>query len=166
MYKRLIPVSIIILLALCGLAALGYHSIRIWSQGLQGSRLGEFAAVAEQIQLDVKRKLDDFLLAEQQRPYTHYQYYYIPENIAENQLQQQVQQAVPSLRSPLAEKLENNFAYGYFQIQPDGSIVTPYDRDLALQTESKKVRDNDFIAQAQYHYQNIDDNLLPAITSP
>jgi signal transduction histidine kinase len=166
MYKRLIPVSIIILLALCGLAALGYHSIRIWSQGLQGSRLGEFAAVAEQIQLDVKRKLDDFLLAEQQRPYTHYQYYYIPENIAENQLQQQVQQAVPSLRSPLAEKLENNFAYGYFQIQPDGSIVTPYDRDLALQTESKEVRDNDFIAQAQYHYQNIDDNLLPAITSP
>jgi signal transduction histidine kinase len=152
------------LLALCGLAALGYHSIMIWSQGLQGSRLGEFAAVAEQIQLDVKRKLDDFLLAEQQRPYTHYQYYYIPENIADNQRQQQVQQA-PTLRSPLAETLDNKFAYGYFQIQQDGSIITPYDRDQTSQTVSKKIRDKDFTAQAQYHYQNIGDNLLPAITS-
>ncbi|MHC4759388.1 MAG: hypothetical protein ACYTE8_12095, partial [Planctomycetota bacterium] len=164
MYKRLIPVSIIILLALCGLAALGYHSIRIWAQGLQGFRLGEFAAVAEQIQLDVKRKLDNFLLAEQQRPYTHYQYYYIPENIADNQRQQQVQQT-PTLRSPLAETLENSFAYGYFQIQQDGSIVTPYDRDQTSQTVSKKIRDKDFTAQTQYHYQNIGDNLLPAITS-
>jgi signal transduction histidine kinase len=165
MYKRLIPVSIIILLALCGLAALGYHSIRIWAQGLQGSRLGEFAEVAEQIQLDVKRKLDDFLLTEQQRPYTHYQYYYIPENIADNQQQQQVQQAAPTLRSPLAEKLENSFAYGYFQIQPDGSIVTPYDRSQALQTELKEQEKENFKIQAQNHRQNIDRNLLPAITS-
>jgi signal transduction histidine kinase len=113
----------------------------------------------------VKRKLDDFLLAEQQRPYTHYQYYYVPENLAGTQQQQQAQQTVTlRLRSPLAETLENKFAYGYFQIQPDGRIVTPYDRDqsqLQIEFQSNK----DFLTKAQNHRQNVGLNLLPVITS-
>jgi signal transduction histidine kinase len=36
---------------------------------------------------------------------------------------------------------------------------------LALQTVSENIRDKDFIAQTQYYYQNINKNLLPAITS-
>ena len=60
MYKRLIILSVIILAALCAFFWMGYHSIAIRAQGMEGARLGEFAAVAEQIRLDVKRKLDDF----------------------------------------------------------------------------------------------------------
>jgi len=61
MYKRLVILSVIILVALCGLVWMGYSSILIRAQGLEGARLGEFAAVAEQIRQDVKRKLDEFI---------------------------------------------------------------------------------------------------------
>jgi len=121
MYKRLIILSIIILAALSGLAWMGYHSIRIRAQGMQGARLGEFAAVAEQIRQDVTRRLDEFMQTEQSRPYTDYQYYYVPENVAPGR------QQMPVLRSPLAGRLEQGLAYGNFQIEPDGSVITPND---------------------------------------
>ncbi|MFC1739819.1 sensor histidine kinase [Planctomycetota bacterium] len=155
MHKRLFIVSIIILIALCGMIWLGYHSILIWSQGLEGARLGEFAAVAEQIRQDIKRKLDDFRQIEQDRPYTHYQYNYIPENIA------QAQERMPLLRSPLADTMENSFAYGYFQIQPDGSIITPYDNIQQLQTDETKESYDDFTRIVAGNRDNITRNLLP-----
>ena len=120
MYRRLIILSLVILGSLCGLVWLGYHSIQIRAKGLEGSRLGEFAAVAEQIRQDVTRKLNEFIQTEQERPYTDYQYYYVPENVAPGQ------QQMPLLRSPLGSGLDNEFAYGNFQIEPDGTIVTPY----------------------------------------
>ncbi|GAH40457.1 unnamed protein product, partial [marine sediment metagenome] len=132
MYRRLIILSVIILAALCGLAWLGYRSIEIRAQGLEGARLGEFAAVAEQIRQDVKRKLDEFMQTEQNRPYTDYQYYYVPEYVAPGQ------QQMPLLRSPLAGRLENDFAYGNFQVESDGRIVTPYYR--ADQSQIAQVR--------------------------
>ncbi len=46
MYRRLIILSLVILTALCGLVWLGYHSIQIRAQGMEGTRLGEFAADA------------------------------------------------------------------------------------------------------------------------
>ena len=102
MYKRIIIVSIIILAALCGLTWLGYHSIQIQARGMKGARLGEFAEVAEQIKQDVKRKLDEFMQTEQNRPYTDYQYYYVPENVAATQ------QQMPLLRSPLGDSINND----------------------------------------------------------
>jgi signal transduction histidine kinase len=117
MYTRLIIVSVILFLAICGLCVLGFHSISLHRDGLSGKRAAEFMEVAEQIRIDIKRKLDLFIQTEQDRPYTDYQYQYVPE--ASNDLNALV-------RSPLAEKLKQDFAYGYFQIEPDGSIVTPY----------------------------------------
>ena len=102
MYKRLVILSAIIFAAVCGLIGLGYHSIRIRAQGMEGARLGEFAAVAEQIRQDVARKLDEFMQTEQNRPYTDYQYYYVPENVAPGQ------QQMPVLRSPLAGRLPSS----------------------------------------------------------
>ena len=118
MYKRLIILSLIILAALCGLVWMGYRSIEIRAQGMEGSRIGEFAEVAEQIRQDVTRKLDEFVRTEQERPYTDYQYYYVPEDTKPTQ-------QFTLLRSPLGGSLDNDFAYGNFQIEPDGSIVTP-----------------------------------------
>jgi len=155
MYKRLIILSVIILTALCGLAWMGYHSIRIRAQGLEGARLGEFAAVAEQIRQDVTRKLDEFMQTEQNRSYTDYQYYYVPENVAPGQ------QQMPVLRSPLAGRLEQGLAYGNFQIEPDGSVITP--NDNVDQRQDLAESDKDLYARAGLNRKNIEDNLLPAM---
>ncbi len=155
MYKRLIILSIIILAALCGLVWMGYHSIRIRTQGLEGARLGEFAAVAEQIRQDVARTLDEFMQTEQSRPYTDYQYYYVPENIAPGQ------QQMPVLRSPLAGRLEQGLAYGNFQIEPDGSVITP--NDNVDQRQDLAESDKELYANAILNRKNIEDNLLPAL---
>jgi signal transduction histidine kinase len=155
MYKRLLILSLIILAALCGLLWLGYHSIRIREQGLQGVRLGEFAAVVEQIRQDVTRKLDEFMQTEQNRPYTDYQYYYVPENVAPGQ------QQLPVLRSPLAGRLEQGLAYGNFQIEPDGSIITP--NDNVNQRQDSADSNNELYAKAISNRLNIEQNLLPAL---
>jgi len=72
----------IILAALAGLVWAGYRSLEIQADGMAGKRLGEFAAVAEQIRQDVKRNLDEFMQREQKRPYTDYQHFYVPDNVA------------------------------------------------------------------------------------
>ncbi|MFH1717011.1 MAG: HAMP domain-containing sensor histidine kinase [Planctomycetota bacterium] len=167
MYKRLIILSVIILAALCGLVWMGYHSIRIRAQGMAGARLGEFAAVAEQIRLDVKRKLDDFLRTEQNRPYTDYQSYYVPDYIAPPGARPG-QQQMPVLRSPLVGKLENGLAYGNFQIEPDRSIITPNDN---FEQEQNVADSEDRLslgpltgnAEVLSNRKNIEDNVLPAL---
>jgi signal transduction histidine kinase len=158
MYRRLIILSVIILAAFCGLGWLGYHAVETWAQGLQGERLGEFAAVAEQIRQDVKRRLDEFVQTEQDRPYTDYQYYYVPENIAPGQ------QEMPLVRSPLASQLYNDFAYGNFQIDSDGTIVTPYYREDAQQGPSDQIGRQDELAQKiELHLSNIEQNVVPLL---
>ena len=155
MYKRLVVLSAIILAALCGLASLGYHSVRIWASGMEGTRLGEFAAVAEQIRQDVSRKLDEFVQREQSRPYTDYQYYYVPDNVIAAQ-----EQRMPLLRSPLAGKLQEGLAYGQFQIEPDGTIITPNDD---IQAAEGADRDNEFYTKLYLNKENVRSNLLPAL---
>ncbi len=158
MYTRLIILSVIILAAFCGLGWLGYHAVETWAEGLEGARLGEFAAVAEQIRQDVKRRLDEFIQTEQDRPYTDYQYYYVPENIAPGQ------QEMPLVRSPLAFQLENDLAYGNFQIDSDGMIVTPYYREEAQQGPSDQPSQKNELAQKiELHLSNIGQNVVPLL---
>jgi signal transduction histidine kinase len=153
-YKRLIILSVIVLAAMSGLIGLGYYSIRIRALGMEGARLGEFAAVAEQIRQDVARKLDVFVQTEQNRPYTDYQYYYVPENIAPGQ------QQMPVLRSPLAGQMGHGLAYGYFQIEPDGDVITPND---FVQQQEAAFPDDELSARALSNRLNIEDNLLPVL---
>lgn len=155
MYRRLVILSVIILGAVCGLVWMGYHSIRIRAQGMEGTRLGEFAAVAEQVRQDVKRKLDEFMQTEQSRAYTDYQYYYVPENVAPGQ------QQMPVLRSPLGDRLDHGLAYGNFQIEPDGTITTPNDQFEQRQTVGglDNASRDDFLSNRL----NIQNNLLPAL---
>jgi signal transduction histidine kinase len=157
MYRRLVILSIVVVAAVCGLSGLGYHAVAKWAQGLEGTRLGDFAEVAEQVRQDVKRKLDEFIQAEQQRKYTDYLYYYVPENVAKGQ-QQQAQ--LPLLRSPLGNQWSNGFAYGYFQIEADGSIVTPYHPSQLLQTDES----SEMAGELKRQLANIEDNVLPSIT--
>lgn len=158
MYKRLIILSVIIFAAVCGLIGLGYHSIRIWAQGMEGTRIGEFAEVAEQISQDVKRNFDEFMTLEQNRPYTDYQYYYVPDNAVTNQQQMAV------LRSPLAGKLEHGLAYGHFQIQPDNTIITPTISTEEQQAETALKGDEVLLTKALANTLNIKNNLFSVLS--
>jgi len=158
MYARLFILSAIILAAVCGLSWLGYRAIEIRAEGLEGARLGQFAEVAEQIRQDVKRKLDQFIQREQQRPWTDYQYYYVPENVVADQ------QQMPLLRSPLGDRLENDFAYGNFQIEPEGTIVTPYYRQESADGGQQGGQDEQ-VGKVGAYVNNIKNNLLPALSS-
>jgi signal transduction histidine kinase len=117
--------------------------------------MGEFVTVAEQIRKDVTRKLDEFMRVEQGRKYTEYQYYYVPENVAPGQ------QQMPVLLSPLAGRLENGLAYGNFQIEPDGSVITP--NDNIDQRQDLTESDKELYAKVLLNRKNIEDNLLPAL---
>jgi signal transduction histidine kinase len=156
MYKRLIILSAIILAALCGLAWLGYHSVQIWARGMEGTRLGEFAAVAEQIRQDVNRKMDEFIAREESRPYTEYQNYYVPDNTVAGQRE------MPVVRSPLAGTLGQGLAYGQFQIDPSGEIITPNDD---IQVVDYSDQDSNLLAQVVSNKLNVRYNLLPALTN-
>jgi len=126
---------------------------------MQDKRLGEFAQVAEQIRQDVKRKLDEFMQTEQNRPYTDYQYYYVPENVAQQQLK--LNQQMPLLRSPLSNRLEHGLAYGHFQIEPGGNIITP-NPDIE-QRQGQARLDDKLYAKVLLNKANIEDNLLPVL---
>jgi signal transduction histidine kinase len=143
-------------LALGGLTMLGYHAVEKWAEGLEGARLGEFAEVAEQIRQDVKRKLDEFMQTEQNRSYTDYNYYYVPDNVALSQEQQ-----VTLLRSPLVGRLYNSFAYGNFQIESNGTLNTPND-DILLR-EGDNEENKRLYAQVGLNRSNIKRNLLPVL---
>ena len=123
MHHRLMILAVVLLAAVGGLSWLGFRAIDMQADGLEGRRVGEFAAVAEQVRRDINRKLEEFIQAEEARPYTDYQYYYVPENVAN---MMNVQQQAPLLRSPLSTGPEHGLAYGHFQIEPDRSITTPY----------------------------------------
>ena len=99
------------------LSVLGIWSLKTHERGLRAERLGQFVAVAEQIRLDVKNRLDEFLQVEQRRPYTDYQNVYVPETAGGDGA---------LVRSPLADSMTHGLAYGHFQIDAQGTITTPY----------------------------------------
>lgn len=146
MYRRLIIVSVIIFLGLCGLCALGYYSIGLHAEGLAARRANEFVAVAEQIRLDVKNKLDTFIQAEEDREYTDYQYFYVP--VASNY-------AAALVRSPLAESMEQGLAYGHFQIDSVGTIESPYNKANEIPSD----------ANVNLFFNNVKNNVLTALGS-
>jgi signal transduction histidine kinase len=157
MYRRLIILSLIIFASLGALSLLGYHALGKWTQGMAGARLGEYVKIAEQLRQDINERLDSFLQIEQDRPYTDYLYYHVPEL---GQAQQQ--QAQVLLRSPLGGSLEHELAYGHFQIEPDGTIATPNDR--ILQREGLSGSNRLVSQELEQLHQNIRSSLLPILS--
>jgi signal transduction histidine kinase len=144
MVKRLILIALILLGALAVFTALGLRAINLHAEGLAARRSGEFIEVAQQIRLDVKRKLDAFLSAEQKRPYTDYQYYYAPDNVLQNE-------AV--LISPIANTVSNGLAYGYFQIDSSGAVNSPHHQPGSSQISPP----------LQDYLRTVESELLPAL---
>lgn len=144
MVRRLILISFILFCGLAVFSVLGLRAIDMHAEGLTARRGGEFIEVAQQIRLDVKRKLDAFLAAEQKRPYTDYQYYYAPDNVLMNEA---------LLVSPLADKFNNDLAWGYFQIDSGGAVNSPHHQPGSSQI-SPPLRD---------YLRTVENDLLPAL---
>lgn len=124
MLKRFILICFILTVVIAGLIALGLSALDMHQKTLIAERQTQFVSVAEQIRLDIKRTLDDFVQAEQKRPYTDYLPVYAPET---------TNKAAAFVRSPLADTLTNGLAYGYFQIDSSATLTLPFD---AQQTQS------------------------------
>ncbi|MBN1845903.1 MAG: HAMP domain-containing histidine kinase [Sedimentisphaerales bacterium] len=120
MYRRLLILFGIILGALAGLSWLGFRAIELQEEGLRNKREADFASVAERIRRDVKHKVDEFVATERRRDFAEYQPYYVREDVVA------ANDALAIFRSPLQDSLEQGLAYGHFQIDPQGRIVTPY----------------------------------------
>jgi hypothetical protein len=129
---------------------------------MEGTRIGEFAEVAEQIRQDVKSKLDEFMQTEQNRAYTDYKYYSMPEDVTQGQINQGT---APVVRSPLAGKLEHGLAFYNFQIEPDGNIFTPNVNLDELQASTDRGANIELYNQVLLNESNVKDNLLPRISS-
>jgi len=124
MLKRFTLICFILTAVIAGLIALGLSALDMHQKTLFAERQTQFVSVAEQIRLDIKRTLDDFVQAEQKRPYTDYLPVYAPET---------TNKAAAFVRSPLADTLTNGLAYGYFQIDSSATLTLPFD---AQQTQS------------------------------
>lgn len=143
MFRRFWIICSVVAIALAVLSVLGLSSLGMHEKGLRAERQQEFIAAARQISFDVKKKVDMFLQTEQARPYTDYQYYYVPQ--ASNQ-------AAALVRSPLGDALSNGLAYGYFQLDNTGDITTPFTAPEVPVS-----------AAAQRYLSNLKQNLLPSL---
>jgi len=82
--------------------------------------------VAERAFDEMERELTAFLRREEERPFEHYRYIYVPETSPDEMVELE--------RSPLAEPAEEDFIVGYFQVEPDGTVTSPLkpeDEELA-----------------------------------
>jgi signal transduction histidine kinase len=143
MFRRFWIICSVVAIALAVLSVLGLSSLGMHEKGLRAERQQEFITAARQISFDVKKKVDMFLQAEQVRPYTDYQYYYVPQ--ASNQ-------AAALVRSPLGDGISHGLAYGYFQLDNTGEIATPFTAPEVPVS-----------AAAQRYLSNLKQNLLPSL---
>lgn len=82
---------------------------------LETERLGREQAVAERVFDEMERELTSWLRLEEDRPFGHYRYLFIPEGPAEPH---------PD-RSPLADGPDVPFVLAHFQVDPDGTVSSP-----------------------------------------
>ncbi|MHC4214875.1 MAG: histidine kinase dimerization/phospho-acceptor domain-containing protein, partial [Planctomycetota bacterium] len=153
MYKRLIILTVIIAIAFGGMTVLGYHAIDRWSEAL---RWKQFAEAAELINQDVKRKLDKFIETEENRPYYHYQFYYVHEDVTN-------QESIVLRRSPLAGIISNGYAYGNFQIDENANVLTA--NDSLLEIEGASFNNTTIHVQNHLNRRNVIEYLLPALVN-
>ncbi len=74
-------------------------------------------AVAERIVDEMERELSAWLRGEEDRPYGHYRYFFLPEESSG--------EVFDMVRSPLSEPSSEPFVVGYFQVDPDGEVRSP-----------------------------------------
>ena len=80
--------------------------------------------VAERLVDSLEQQLNTWLAGEEDRPYGHYRYLFLPDSASESEALE---------RSPLAGPPDVPFVLGYFQVEPDGTVTSPrWPEDEAL----------------------------------
>ena len=74
-------------------------------------------AVAERIFDEMERELTRFLRREEDRPFEHYRFFYLPEGGSIDDIE--------LIASPLSQPAEEEFIIGYFQVDPNGAVASP-----------------------------------------
>ncbi len=81
-------------------------------------RSARHRAVAGRIVDEMERDLGTWLRREEDRPYSHYRYFFVPEEPT-------AQLIINLTPSPLAQAPAEPFVVGYFQVDPDGTVTSP-----------------------------------------
>ncbi len=101
-------------LLLVGIGALLAHSLA----SLREEERLRHQLVAERIFDELERELTDLTLREEARSFVEYRYFYVPEA--------QLPGLAGLARSPLAELPADPAILGWFQVEPDGTVFTPF----------------------------------------
>ncbi len=108
-----------IVLCLLGILVAGMAGLFVWSRFHEAARLQEalHLEVAERIFNECERRLTLLLAEEEERPFDHYRYFYVPGDLAPG--------SVALNRSPLARPPDELFIQGYFQFDHEGIYNNP-----------------------------------------
>lgn len=118
--------------ALLGLVVLGALSALVATAlgGIARDRDERHRALAERAFEEIQRELSRLLVREQARPFSHFDFYYVPEAVSPGRY--------VVARSPLSVVSGDDWLIGYFQIDPDGTVYSPLiprERDFARAIE-------------------------------
>ena len=105
--------------ALLGLVVLGALSALVATAlgGIARDRDERHRALAERAFEEIQRELSRLLVREQARPFSHFDFYYVPEAVSPGRY--------VVARSPLSVVPGDDWLIGYFQIDPDGTLYSP-----------------------------------------
>ena len=101
-------------LLLVGVGSLLAHSLR----GIAKEERLRHQLVAERLFDEMERELTDLTMHEESRSFLEYRYFYVPES--------QLPGIAGLARSPLSELPEDPTVLGWFQLEPDGTLYTPF----------------------------------------
>jgi signal transduction histidine kinase len=101
-------------LLVVGVGALLTHSLL----GLAKEERLRHQIVAERLFDEIERELTDLTLREESRSFLEYRYFYVPEA--------QLPGLAGLARSPLSIPPEDPAILGWFQVEPDGTLYTPF----------------------------------------
>jgi len=117
MRRFFLPVSLALIAVYALMAVAAYRAVELEiehdTQAQDARRLQTEAKIGEELQ----REFAHFVAAENDRPFYHYQFFYIPEDVTGRG------QSV--LRSPLGNPSLYTYAQTYFQVNRKGEVSTP-----------------------------------------
>lgn len=122
--RRLVLVfAALVLLPAAALAVLAYGQVARERRALAAEREGELRNAERRIRADLLAAFEELRAVEENRPWYHYNpVYYDPDAVGAG---------VNYLKSPLAGKPPNPLVATYFQVEPDGRVLTPGDQVVA-----------------------------------
>jgi signal transduction histidine kinase len=112
-------VAILAALLLVGLGMLVTRAL----DSVERERAMRHEVLAERVFDELEEQLTELTEREEARPFLQYRFFYVPEG--------QVTQNPALSRSPLSEPPEDDWLVGWFQLDPDGGVTTPYEPDDA-----------------------------------